>query len=368
MQVVVALIAALPAGPAIAQNGAQQTWPPLVVPAPPPPPPPVAAPTPGAPSETVNGHGHPSRRTLRGHEFLSPTTIDSPFIQTVFDTRTGARAETVDDVPIGNRINDLHALGVRESFTFDVAVNDVWGVGVSGFGQFGTGTSPRALALIGASYAYGAVLDGMLRVFRIEESGTQASLRAQLFGAQGGQRLTLVPFLRSVRNMPAQTVAALITNFGELIEVPASWYGGAASFNVAQAITPLIGIQASFRLDLRRFHQAPFVPGVGRVDVDSTGWLPSVGVAVDIRPPDSPVAFIAEYRTAAQDSNDPTSRAHHLVGVGVYYVAQHDLELGLNGAGEFGLPPITGIDADGNPVDSKRGKALTGQFVLRYFW
>ena len=358
--VIASMLLTLPAG---AQNGV-----------PPPPqlnlPPPVAPSLPpvNAPASSGDIHTDASRRTLGGHLFMAPASIESAFVQTIFDVRTSARHESVSDVPFGNVTTDLKTLGVRETFLFDVAVNDVWGLGVGAFGQFNTGTNPRSLAIAGANYAYGALVNGALRIARIESSGTQITLRAQFFGAQGGQRLTLVPFLRSVRNMPAQTVAALITNFGELVQVPTSWYGGAAAITLAQALSPVFGLQASFRLDLQRFHQAPFVPGQGRVDIDSTGWLPSVGVAFGITPPNFPVAFLAEYRTAAQNFNDPTSRAHHLVGIGAYYTARLDLQLGLNVSGEFGLPEIPGIDADGNLAASKRGNAISGQFVMRYYW
>jgi hypothetical protein len=44
------------------------------------------------------------------------------------------------------------------------------------------------------------------------------------------------------------------------------------------------------------------------------------------------------------------------------------LQLGLVIFGEFGLPEQQGLDASGNPASSERGKAVSTQLVMRYFW
>jgi hypothetical protein len=56
------------------------------------------------------------------------------------------------------------------------------------------------------------------------------------------------------------------------------------------------------------------------------------------------------------------------VGVAGYYSARRDLQLGPAVFGEFGLPEIQGVDDNGNPAGSDRGKAITGQLMMRYFW
>jgi hypothetical protein len=77
---------------------------------------------------------------------------------------------------------------------------------------------------------------------------------------------------------------------------------------------------------------------------------------------------LAEYRTAAQDDDDPTSLAHHLLALGAYYWARPDLQVGPIVFGEFGLPEIRGVDNDGNPARSERGKAVSVQLMMRYIW
>jgi len=91
-------------------------------------------------------------------------------------------------------------------------------------------------------------------------------------------------------------------------------------------------------------------------------------VAFGVNPSEFPVAFLAEYRTAAQDDHDPTSLAHHLIAVGAYYSARADLQLGPVLAGEFGLPPVQGFDANGSPAASNRGTAFSAQLMMQYFW
>jgi hypothetical protein len=308
-----------------------------------------------------------SRITLGGHKFMYPATIDTAFIATSVENRTSARYASARDVPIGNNLTDITSLGIREAMALEIAFGDVWELGVTGFGQFVTGDTGRALAVQGSFYAYGAGLDGAIRIVRIEASGTQFTFRGQLYGVQSGGQISLLPFIAAVRNQPLST-PAIIADFGDLLVTPTSWWGFAGSINLAQAITPVFSIQASFRLDFRRFTQSPYVPLSGRNDVTSTAWLPQVGVAVGVNPPGSPVAILAEYRASAQDSADPASYAHNIIALGAYYSGRPDLQVGPVIAGEFGLPPLNGINANGNLEPSQRQDAITGQLMMRYTW
>jgi hypothetical protein len=309
-----------------------------------------------------------SRRTLGGHTFMYPTSIDSAFPATFFGTRTSGRSETISDLPVGDRTVDIQSLGVREQIDFELLLGEQFSAGAVLLGQAIFGTTGRALASQGAVYAYGAILNGAWRVLRIESSGTQVALRAQLFGVQGGGHITLVNFIRAIRNEPLRSVPDILSSFGDLVVTPESSYGGAASINIAQALNATFSLQVSFRLDLRHFKRSPFVLGQGRVDQTTTDWIPQGGVALGVNPPQWPVAFAAEYRAAAQGSGDPSSLAHHVVGVAGYYSARNDLQVGPAVFGEFGLPEIQGIDANGNPAGSDRGKAISGQLMMRYFW
>jgi hypothetical protein len=304
---------------------------------------------------------------LNGHKLMYPATIDPALVETTFGTRTTVRTEKINDVPIGTFRTDVSALGVRETAGLEVAFGERWSLGLIGLGQFVAGTSARALATQGAVYAYGAFLSGAFRVLRIESSGTQLSVRAQVFGIQGGGRFTLLPLLVVARNDP-RTVPELIVNVGDLVTTPTSWYGFSGGVQFAQVITPVFSIQAAFRLEIRRFRQSPFIPGRGRVDIDSTGVLPVVGAAFGVSPPDFPLSFMAEYRAAAQDDDDPTSLAHHTIAVGGYYTARSDLQLGPVLFGEFGLPEIHGFDSAGNVAGSDRGTAFAAQLMMQYIW
>jgi hypothetical protein len=309
-----------------------------------------------------------SARTLRGHTFVYPATIDPAFVQTTFGLRTSARYATVGDLPTGNGTIDVTSLGVRENVDFEIALAERWAVGASALGQFVTGTTGRALIAQGALYSYGASVNGAFRILRLEDTGTQVTARLQMFGVQGGGQIGLVPLVRAVRNEPSRGIPDVATNLSDLLITPSSWFGFAGSVNVAQAISEVFAVQASFRLDVKRFTRSPFVPGRGRVDIDATGWLPSAGVAFGASPPSLAAAFLAEYRIAAQDDDDPSSGARHIVALGAYYTGRTDLQLGLTVFGEFGLPELAGFDADGNPASSKRGTAFSGQLLMRYFW
>jgi hypothetical protein len=323
--------------------------------------------TSAAMADTQVQEGPSNSRRLGGHLFMYPQFLSTAFVETTFASRSAVRYERVDNLPIGPFSIDLNALGVQENVEFALAFGDTWSIGFNAIGQALTGVSAESLATQGAFYDYGAALNGALRVLRIDSSGTQLAVRAELFGLQGGGRLSILPLLVAVRNQPRDVVGD-IANYGDFLITPASWWGVAGTVSLAQAISAMFSLQASFRLDVKRFTQSPFVPGQGRVDVSATGVLPQVGVAFGVNPPAFPISFLLEYRTAAQDVHDPTSLAHHLLGLGAYYSARADLQLGVAVVGEFGLPEVRGFDVNGNPTSSDRGKAVAATFMMRYFW
>jgi len=310
-----------------------------------------------------------SRRTLHGHTFMLPASVDSAFIQSTFTTRTSVRYEIVNDIPIGSRTFDLTSIGVREQFDLELALGDIWEVGLTAFGQFLAGTDGRTLATQGALYAYGGSLKGAVRIARIESSGTQIAARAQLLGVEGGERFSLLPLVFAVRANPLTSVPDIITNFGDSLVTSVSWLDFGASVDVAQTITRALSIQGMFRLDIQRLKRSPFVPGVGRVDTSTTSWIPSGALAVGLNPVDFPVAFMGEYRLTAQNNDDLTSLIpRHAVALGVYYSARPNLQLGPVFFGEFHLPDVQGIDLAGNPSSSNGGSAFAGQLMMTYYW
>jgi hypothetical protein len=299
---------------------------------------------------------------------MYPATFDSAIVETTFGTRTSARYQRIDDLPIGPFKLSVNALGVQETAELGIAFGEKWGIGVAVVGESLVGVSAESLATQGALYSYGASIAGAFRLFRIDSSGTQLTVRAEGFGLQGGGRLSLLPLLVAIRNQP-QAVLNEIASSGRFLVTPASWWGFAGSVNLAQAFSSTFSLQASFRLDVKRFTESPFIPSQGgRVDISSTGWLPQVGVGFGANPPGFPVSFLLEYRAAAQDVHDPTSLAHHTLALGGYYSARYDLQVGPVISGEFGLPEVFGFDADGNLAASQRGKAIAGQLKMQYIW
>lgn len=307
-------------------------------------------------------------RTVGGHTFMTPASIDSAWVETIFGTRTSGRYETISNLPIGNNSVNINSLGISENIDFELAFGDRWAAGLGVFGQFVTGITGSSIATQGALFNYGATLTAAFRILRLDSSATQLAARAELFGVQGGGRISLASFIRALRTTPATDVPDLISNFGDFLVTPASSYGGGLSLNVAQGLTSALSLQASLRLGLRHLRLSPFVPGQGRVSNDSTSWLPEAGAAFGIEPPGFPLAFLLEYRYASRDPEDLVGTAHHLVAAGGYYAARPDLQVGPILFGEFGLPALTGIDANGNDAGSANGTALSFQLLMRYFW
>jgi hypothetical protein len=175
-------------------------------------------------------------------------------------------------------------------------------------------------------------------------TNTQITARLDVFGLQGGGQISILPLITDLRGQPLRTVPDLIGNFSDLVITPASWYGGAASLNVAQAFSSVFSAQASFRLDLRRFTTSPYVLGVGRVDEHSTGWLPLFGFALGAAPTGFPLSFLAEYRFATQDDNEGTLGA---VRIGDYKYRFIDQPGGwLGGTVKVDWPMLVNIRLD----------------------
>jgi len=212
-------------------------------------------------SARAENHVDAPKHTLRGHTFMTPAGFESAFLETTFTNRISARREAVGDVPIGNLTTDVNALGVREALSFELALGERWAVGANALAQFLTGTSAQALATQGLIYAYRVSANAAFRILRIDDSGTQLSVRVQAFGVQDGSRLSLVPVLVAVRNEPLRSIPDIITSFGGLLRVPVSLWGFAGAVTVAQVISPATSVQGSFRLSVSRFTQSPFVPG-----------------------------------------------------------------------------------------------------------
>lgn len=323
----------------------------------------------GAPLEArAQDEPNASPRKLGGHTFAHPATIDSAFVDTFFGTRTTGRYETIGNIPIGKTTVDINSIGIGENVDFALALAEQFSVGLGLFGGALAGTSGPAIGTAGVRYSYGATLDAAFRIVRLESTATQVTVRGEIFGLQGGGQISLLPFIRALHDAPESDVPSILADFGALLITPVSRVGGAASLNVAQAITPAFSVQASFRLDVHRTVQSPFVVGVGRVDVASTAWIPQGGLALGAFPPGWPIALSAEWRISAQDSDAPSVSARHLGAVAAYYAARQDLQVGPVIAGELGLPVLQGIDANGDSKASDQRRAIWGQLMMRYFW
>jgi hypothetical protein len=315
-------------------------------------------------------------RTLRGHTFPYPGLQETAFVTTHFGVRQGFAFLRVPDLPLGQAGTfDLSATGLVQSFDLGVKILDWLGVFVVGDGQLVTGVNVPSLVLTQNSFTAHAEGGAIVRVARVESSGTQIAVRAS--GGAGIGRgvsvLNLISGIASAQNVDATKV--LTTGIGQYLLIPESSYTFAGSLHVAQPVAPVLGLQAAFEARRKADTQSPYDPKAG-ANVDQTTYTTalngSVAVSLDGAPAGFPLALQPEYELSVSFASDGAGNSQtlvsHIVGAGIYYTGRRDLQVGIAGAMLLGLPTVQGVDAANRPADSGSPSLYYGQFILRYIW
>jgi hypothetical protein len=334
--------------------------------APPPPAPPAQFPPATGPAEEPSRWGD---RTLAGHTFLLPSFLDSAFVTTSLGLQARAIFFTMPDVPTDFGLLSLDATTVDQSLDFALKLSDAVGLSATVAGRALVGTNARSLVYVGANWNYAATLGAIVRVARIESSGTQIALRAA-GSYSSGQVATLIPLFAA----PTATVTLeniVRGNAGPLVTTPARTFTYGGSVDAAQAISSLFGLQASIGLGGSSLTLEPFEVATGdRVDQTTNGVNFRLGAAftADFEPKGFPLAAMAEYAAIRSPSsfdllNSSELNTVHTLAAGVFYSGRRDLQLGLEGALRLGLAPI-----ETRSGTSGRPRAFLGDLVFRYFW
>jgi hypothetical protein len=316
-------------------------------------------------------------RIINGHRFIFPAFVEHSFVSTYLDVRSGARVRQVHDLPIGRlgRL-DLEQIEVAETIDGELRLFD--GVGLFGTFAATATAATNATGLIFLPVQYSFVGDGgvIVQVLRLEEAGTQVSLRARV-GVEGGRRFTLAPLLNATADAPARTAESIAAgNLGNLLVTPFSSFRWGGSVAAAQPLSEVFSLQASAGIAFEEMTLRPFeVVSDARQDQEFSVFVPSAGLAAaaDARPLGVPLALMLEYQLSArrtEDEQTDTDRTQTLnvLAAGLYYSGRTDLQAGLLGFVFLNLEPITGTDASGNPAESDTPVLFGGQLVLRYVW
>ena len=327
-------------------------------------------------------------RTLDGHRFLLPAAQDSGFVMTQFGFRQGGVYVQVPDFPAADSgIYTLNLIGLTEQLDLSIKVTDWLGVFGEVEGIAFVGVDAPGFVFGGGEFRYGGRFGLVARPLRIRESGTQFAVRLD-YGVSTGRVIDVQRLITEAQRVgrlaaadpsqapDAETIEDLIeSGVLDLVLVPstASTHGG--SIHAAQALSPYAGLQASFRLE-RRGTRLRLFDAVTRtyLNAHQTIWAYSgaFSLTADGSPAGLPIATMLEYRVSgstidsAQMEGPVDTPATHLVGGGLYYSGQRDLQLGLFGSTVLNTEPVPGFGDDVG--ESSAPLFVFGQFVFRYIW
>lgn len=313
--------------------------------------------------------GNNPHRTVGRHQFIFPQYIDSAFIATYFGLRIRLADFRASQLPTENGPIDIEAVSFSQGFDFGLRITDWLGLFVSTGVRSLVSTNLRSLVYEGATYDFGGNLGFIVRLLRSDRTGTLLSLRGSL-GGSSGQASSLAPLLSA--NSAGTAVRDILRgNFGESLRTPISSvnYGGA--FTMAQAISPMFGVQAVAGVGWTHTKIERWDPNTSsrpETNIDGVTYRFGGAFSADFNHLNVPVAVMVEYLASRQTSTSQVSGgdeldiAHTLFG-GVYYSGRPNLQLGLGGGRELNLGPT--ISPQGR---SERPRLLFGQFVLRYVW
>jgi hypothetical protein len=318
-----------------------------------------------------------ARREIDGHSFLFPVFVPSAVVASYLGLHTGLELDTVPDVAAGNLGQfDMEQIRITEGIDAGVRLFDGVGLFLSVGGHASASIDVPSLVVRGSDYLIGVSGGVIVKLLRIDDTGTQFSLRARV-ARESGQTFALLPLIDAVAAGEARTAAQLLSNhFGELMLTPVTTFGWGGELAIAQPIGAAFAVQAALGMSFETAQFDPFdVASDARRRIDLATTRPELGVALtaDADPAGVPFALMLEYQIALPRTDNGTSgreydRSEQVLGASLYYSGRADLQTGLLGYVQFGAQPIEGRDATGNARVSGDPRRVGGQLMLRYFW
>jgi hypothetical protein len=330
-------------------------------------------------------------RMLAGHTFLYPVLHAGPFVTTYFGVDNGVYEESVPAVPIpGSRTTDLSLVGVTSTADLGIKLTDWLGIEAQGRALALFGVNGQSLIYAGGQINSGGFLAPIVRIARIETTGTQISARAQM-GWLDGTSLQVPRLLVLARTAiagaadntsdptaAAREIGAGIVNggFPRVILAGADTFGLNASIEAAQALGEMFGLQAALTVQRRvlgiRFNEptaGDFRESATRYDLDFDFSAEWDGMSLHV-----PIAAILEYELngrlggTGNEALENEGTNTHTLGAGIYYSGRPNLQVGVFAATIRNLRPIAGFTVSGSPGVSGTPNAQYAEMVIRYIW
>jgi hypothetical protein len=327
-------------------------------------------------------------RMLGGHTFLFPVTHPGPFVATYFGVGLGVYNESVPSVLIpGGGSSDLNLIGVTTTADLGIKITDWLGIEGQARALAIVGLDGQSLLYSGGQLNAGGFFAPIVRIARIESTGTQLSARAQM-GWLRGSSLEIPRLLTLARSAIGSTsddadptaAAAGIGRalaqggFPRVILAGADTFDLNGSIEAAQALGPMFGLQAATTLQRRVFGVTFNDPQAGDLRDSATRYdiLLDASFEWDGMSKHIPVAAIVEYEAGIRlggtgdEQVESEGTDTHTLGIGVYYSGRPNLQVGIFGASIWNLRRISGVA--GAPGESGVPSARYGEMIIRYVW
>ncbi len=286
-------------------------------------------------------------RNLGGHTFATPSFLPQAFVGTRFSFVQGFAQAEIPDYPLTqNRLLDVSMAGVTERVELSLRLFDRVMPFIRVTGEAFSGLTTNSVISVGTTYSWTAGGGLQVKILRLEEPGTELSVRAAGEYGPGGT-LQLLRLIEAVIQDTPSSVEAILN--GDLRRVTvADTERASGSFQVlaAQTISRNFGAQAAlggaYNWNSITFYDTDTKEeatlDTGRVD-------PKLGFAVGANGmPWVPVGLLFEYSLESSTRSIPGEdfedrHYSHLLALSAHLVHPH-FDLGLTVARAFGLDPV----------------------------
>src|SRR3990172_8034780 len=190
--------------------------------------------------------GAQDERVLAGHRFFFPLLQETAFNTTYFGIRQGGGSYSVPKYPTIVGTFDAEEMFLTEGADLAVRLHDRIGVFGTFEGQAFTGTNGTSVLARGGKFAVGGTLGGVVKLARIEQTGTQFAGR--VFGrVDTGTQLNVLQLLQAMSSSEMDLDKVMDGEFVKYAIMDAGFHEYGLSFHGAQALARYFSLQGSVR-------------------------------------------------------------------------------------------------------------------------
>lgn len=335
---------------------------------PPQPPPPQGRPSPCWVSMDPCGHERKNAFELGGHDFLIPSSFPTSFVDTYFGIRLGAEFYEAPNLPTPSGTFSPATLASATAIDFGIKLTRWLGI----FGNLRLteilGSNTSGLVYSGAAFEISGEAGVILRLLRLEATGTQISVLGS-GGYAGGLSISIFPLLTQPT---APTVRAVLQgDLTEVVRTPLREWDAQGNVAIAQALGPFFSLQGFIGGGVGSARIEPFDTTSGtRLASSETRGIFNAAAAfeVDGSPAKIPIAALVEYsltrRPSIVDLLPVTSIDDvQTFSLGLYYSGRSHLQLGVVGGVFAGLPQLASDEGH-----SATPHSIFCELVMIYRW